>query len=96
MHGGGGNDIFCFCSNWGSDTVEQLGSGSVTLWFAEGSADNWNADTLTYTDGTDSVTVKGCTEVTLRFGTEADLPAGAFDSAASEKIFEKKENGSLA
>ena len=96
MHGGGGNDIFCFGENWGIDTVEQLSGGSVTLWFESGSESNWNAETLTYSDGINSVTVSGTASVSLRFGAEADLPAGAFFDAASEKIFEDKNKGLLA
>ena len=37
-------------------TVEQLANGSVTLWFEPGSKENWNAETLTCTDGENSVT----------------------------------------
>ena len=76
MHGGGGDDIFTFGGNWGHDTVEQLASGSVTLWFETGSESNWNAETSVYTDGTNSVSVSGSVNVTLRFGASADLPAG--------------------
>ena len=96
LHGGGGNDIFCFGGNWGNDTVTQLDGSSVTLWFESGSENNWNADTLTYTDGTNSVKVNGVTNITLRFGADASLPAGCFEDAASEKIFEDKNKGMLA
>ena len=96
MHGGGGSDIFTFGGDWGNDSVEQLAGGSVTLWFEEGSESNWNADTMTYTEGVNSVTVTGVSSVTLRFGNNAALPAGAFADAASEKIFEDKESGMLA
>ena len=69
MNGGGGDDVFCFCENWGQDMVRQLEGGSVTLWFANGSIDKWNADTLTYTDGNNSITVIGLAagDVTLMF-----------------------------
>ena len=96
MHGGGGSDIFCFGVDWGTDTVEQLASGSVTLWFEKGSENNWDADTLTYTDGVNSVTVNGVADVTLRFGADTSQPAGCFDNATSEKIFEDKNKGFLA
>ena len=96
MHGGGGDDIFCFGENWGNDIVEQLVGGKITLWFESGSESNWNAETLTYSDGINSVTVSGTASVSLRFGAEADLPAGCFDDAASEKIFEDKNKGFLA
>ena len=96
MHGGGGDDIFCFGGDWGNDTVEQLAGGSVTLWFEDGSQNNWNASTLTYTDGTNSVKVSGVDTVTLKFGTDASLPDGCFADAASEKIFEDKNSGMLA
>ncbi len=98
MHGGGGKDTFTFCDNWGVDTVEQLGSGSVTLWFVSGSLDNWNASTLTYTDGDNSVTVKGVTSVELKFGENSPsdvaqfallFDMGAFDAFTSQRIFEE-------
>ena len=104
MHGGGGSDIFCFGNNWGKDKVEQLSGGEITLWFEEGDMSNWNADTLTYTDGTNSVKVSGISadKITLIFGDDASLrydeliAAGCFDDAASEKIFEDKNKGMLA
>ena len=105
MHGGGGNDVFTFCDNWGSDTVEQLETGTVTLWFASGDESKWNAETLTYTDGDNSVTVKGVTTVELIFGEngtgdKAQFNAwseiGAFDSFSSQRIFEEAQSGILA
>ena len=95
MHGGGGNDIFCFGAHFGNDTVEQLAGGSVTLHFETGSEANWNADTLTYTDGENSVKVSGVSDVTLVFGEPAPVE-GAFLDAASEKIFEDKSKGMIA
>ena len=104
MHGGGGEDIFCFGANWGKDTVEQLAGGAVTLWFASGSTDNWDASTLTYTDGTNRVKISGVSNdnITLIFGDNSSLRydelanSGCFDDAASEKIFEDKNKGMLA
>ena len=104
MHGGGGNDVFTFCENWGADTVEQLADGSVTLWFAHGDESKWNAGTLTYTDGANSVTVSGATldKVTLKFGDDGSAQfsaltsAGAFLDATSERIFEESGKGILA
>ena len=97
MHGGGGDDIFTFCADWGVDTVDQLANGSVTLWFESGSENNWNAETLTYTDGENSVTVTGCSDITLKFGNTSELNVkGAFDGEASEKIFEDKNKGFIA
>ena len=101
MHGGGGNDVFTFCDNWGVDNVEQLEGGKVTLWFASGNIENWNAETLTYTDGTNSVKVSGVAadKITLKFGAgenpdDADEFAalsaiGAFLDFTSERIFEE-------
>ena len=101
MHGGGGDDVFTFCENWGADTVKQLAGGSVTLWFASGSIDNWDEETLTYSDGTNSVKVSGVTaeQVTLKFGAgttpdDADQFAslsnmGAFEAFTTRKIFEE-------
>ena len=96
MHGGGGYDLFTFCADFGHDTVEQLATGKVTLWFADGDESNWNAVTLTYSDGGNSVKVTGTTDVTLVFGNDGGeqyselLAAGAFDAFTSRKIFEDK------
>ena len=102
MHGGGGNDVFTFCDNWGADTVEQLETGTVTLWFASENEGYWNAGSLTYSDGKNSVTVSGVAaeQITLKFGckNEEDAAqfaalsdAGTFDAFTSQKIFEGKE-----
>ena len=96
MHGGGGDDLFCFCENWGMDIVEQLPGGKATLWFASENDGNWNAETLTYTCGGNSVCVTGVTasDVLLKFGDDGSeqyaelLAAGAFADFTSEKIFE--------
>ena len=104
MHGGGGSDVFTFCDNWGIDSVEQLAGGSATLWFAEGSKDNWDEATQTYTDGDNSVKVSGVTadKVTLKFGDDgsdafATLSGmGAFFDATTERIFEESGKGILA
>jgi autotransporter passenger strand-loop-strand repeat protein len=102
MHGGGGNDIFTFGENWGVDTVEQLATGSVTLWFVSGDESNWNAETMTYTDGDNSVTVTGVTSVELRFGNNTTeqytmlAQAGAFLDFTTERIFEEAGKGVLA
>ncbi|MBQ7177863.1 MAG: hypothetical protein IJS08_10665, partial [Victivallales bacterium] len=98
MHGGGGNDVFTFCDSWGQDSVEQLATGTVTLWFKEGNQANWNAETLTYADGDNSVTVSGIglENITLKFGNDGSeqyqslLAAGAFEDATSERIFENQ------
>ena len=105
MHGGGGDDVFTFCDNWGADTVEQLETGTVTLWFASESKGFWDETTLTYTDGENSVTVIGVTpdRITLNFGEDesgyydyySDL--SAFDEYLMDRIFTKNdEEGLLA
>ena len=99
MHGGGGNDTFTFGENWGYDTVEQLNGGEVILWFESGSESNWDASTLTYSDGINSVQVIGVSaeDVTLKFGGDvSSLPSGCFEDAASEKIFEDYNKGMIA
>ncbi|MBR2365457.1 MAG: AIDA repeat-containing protein [Lentisphaeria bacterium] len=98
MHGGGGNDTFCFGENWGIDTIEQLAGGTVKLCFANGVDANWNADTLTYSDGISSVTVTGITadKIEIVFESDSSLPEGVFLDAASEKIFEDMDKGLLA
>ena len=105
MHGGGGDDVFTFCDNWGVDNVEQLATGSVTLWFAFGNESNWNAETLTYTqDENNIVKVSGIAadKITLKFGDDgfdqfATLSSiGAFFDATTERIFEESGKGILA
>ena len=86
------------------DNVEQLATGSVTLWFASGDKSNWDANTLTYMDGENSVKVSGVAaeKVTLRFGDDGSAQfasltnLGAFFDATSERIFEESGKGMLA
>ena len=90
--------------NWGTDTVEQLAGGSVTLWFTSGSMENWNAETLTYTDGNNSVKVSCVTadKITLKFGDDGSdqfatlSSVGVFADFTSQKIFEESGKGLLA
>jgi autotransporter passenger strand-loop-strand repeat protein len=104
MHGGGGEDVFAFCENWGTDTVQQLESGSVTLWFASGSEANWDEATLTYADGDNSVRVSGVAadKVTLKFGDDGSerfaalYGMGAFSDATTKRVFEESGKGILA
>ena len=102
LHGGGGEDIFAFGGEWGNDTVKQLADGKVTLWFKKGDDSKWNADKLTYTDGDNSVTVTGVSDVTLKFGDDGSeqyqrlLAAGTFSDATSQRIFEERDKGMLA
>ena len=101
MHGGGGDDTFTFGGNWGQDTIEQLATGTVTLWFDQGDASKWNADTLTYTDGENSVTVTGVEDVTLVFGAENEqfdklYSVGAFSDFASENLYTKISKALIA
>ncbi len=104
LHGGGGTDTFVFCETFGTDTVQQLADGSVLLWFASGSLENWDAGTLTYTDGENSVKVSGVAAdaVQLRFGDDGSgtfddlVSVGAFLGFSSEKIFEENDPGILA
>ena len=102
LHGGGGDDLFAFGGDWGNDTVVQLATGKVTLWFQDGDEADavWNAEAsmLTYTDGNNSVTVAGVSQenITLKFGDDGSeqydtlLAAGAFDGFTSERIFENR------
>ena len=96
MHGGGGEDIFCFSNDWGCDTIEQLADGKVILHF-ESDSGFWDESTLTYSDGTNSIQVRGVLpeDITIKFGGAAPV-AGAFADAVSEKIFEDKNSGMLA
>lgn len=104
MQGGGGDDVFAFCENWGLDLVKQRSSGSVTLWFASGDESNWNAETLTYADGENRVTVSGVSadRIALRFGDDGSerfaalSAAGAFDAFTSRKVFDEAGNAVIA
>ena len=107
MHGGGGNDVFTFCDNWGTDTVEQTADGKVTLWFMEGDFDHWNSETLTYTEGENSVTVSGVStdqiELVFAFYDTASyavfdklIQAGAFEPFSSRTVFDVEPAGYLA
>jgi hypothetical protein len=97
--------VFTFCGNFGMDEVWQLETGTVTLWFAEGSIDNWDEASLTYTDGENSVTVRGAASVNLKFGGADEKDAaqfaalsglGAFDAFTSRRVFEESSTGTLA
>ena len=104
LAGGGGDDLFAFGGNWGRDTVSQAASGSVTLWFLSGSEANWDAASLTYTDGENSVAVSGVSadKVTLKFGDDGSEKfaalsgMGAFADFTAENVFEESEKGILA
>ncbi|MBE6391577.1 MAG: hypothetical protein E7042_05165 [Lentisphaerae bacterium] len=103
--GGGGNDLFCFGGEWGSDVIEQSAGGRVNLWLESGSIANWYADTLTYTDGENSIRVTGVadSDISVYFGNDFDSgfwqsyqADGAFAEYVTEKIFEEKKQGVLA
>ena len=105
MHGGGGEDIFTFCADWGVDTVEQIEGGTVTLWFASGSEENWDGAALTYTDGENRVSVSGVggDKIALRFGNDGSMEfrqlssLAAFERSSSKNIFEEPEDkGAIA
>ena len=99
QHGGGGDDIFCFCKDWGKDTVCQIDGGTVTLWFAEGTEKNWNKIAKVYRDGKNTVAVTGVDldKIELRFGDDGSelyktlCDAGAFERCCSQNIFERKD-----
>ena len=84
--------------------MEQLADGSVMMWFASGNIDNWDAETLTYTDGDNSVTVLGVAadRISLHFGNDDSYLfmelefAGGFLDFCSQRIFEESDNGMLA
>ena len=89
--------------HWGADTVEITDNAYITLRFASGNESNWDAEKRIYRDGNNSVTVLGGANSTivLKFGDDGEqysdmVDIGAFESAASEKIFEDKNNGMLA
>ena len=102
--GGGGVDIFAFCDDWGVDAVEQLADGDVTLWFESGSPDNWDAASLTYTDGENRVTVSGvgADRITLKFGSEESYQfqnlamLDVFEENVTKRVFEAGDTGTLA
>ncbi len=100
LNGGGGDDLFVFGGDWGNDTVEQRFGGSVALWFEDGSLENWDAGTMTYTDGENSVKITGVSanQVSFYFGTDAVCGAvtgselaelGAFGESSSSRVWEQ-------
>ena len=66
----------------------------LSVWVCTACDDN-PYETLTYTDGANSVKVSGVTNVKLIFNATAPVE-GAFLDAASEKIFEDKNKGMIA
>ena len=84
--------------------MEQLSGGDIVLWFAAGSEDNWDPVSLSYKDGSNSVTVSGVSadKVTLKIGDDGTemydtLAAyGAFSDCTSKKIFEDRTEAFLA
>lgn len=91
LFGNGGDDLFVFGGNWGADAVNQLASGTVTLWFDAGDAANWDEAALTYADGLgNSVTVSGVTadRITLKFGNCDDDPSLYNELVASGAFLE--------
>ena len=89
------------CWKYSTDEIEQLGTGTVTLWFASGDESKWDSTSMTYTDGENSVKVSGVTaeQITLKFGGVGDdaamfatlSEAGAFKEFTSQKIFEESK-----
>ena len=73
------------------------------LWFVSGDHANWDASTLTYTDGTNSVTVSGVTADQIEVYVGDEFPRdiermsarGFFADATSQKAFEDKTWGFL-
>lgn len=92
MAGEGGDDIFCFCDNWGIDVVYQNDGGKVTLWFASGSDEYWDAESLTYSFEGNSVCVSGVAndDITRKFGDDGSSLYGTLKAAGAFS------NGSLA
>ncbi len=99
VQGGGGDDIFCFGGNWGIDVIEQLDSGTVTLWFEDGIAESDLTIKRTeqgtkITCGDNSITVKNLAEdeIKIKFSGEGDYESlasiGTFSDYTSKKIFE--------
>ena len=96
MHGGGGSDTFTFGQNWGNDFIEQLSNGSIRIWIDDGSIDYWNAESLTYDDGRNSIQVIGVVpdQIQVVFGIVDSVreydryrTAGCFDAECTNVIF---------
>ena len=105
LHGGGGNDFFTFGGNWGHDTVQQIETFDVVLWIGYGSRANWDAASLTYNDGENSIKVTGVSaeNVILIFGDDIgeDMYAlyescGAFAESVSSCNFSVNSREMLA
>jgi len=101
LAGGGGNDVFAFGENWGCDVISQAAGGTVSLWFAQDSAQITASEAggdSVFTDaaGISSVTVKGIAlaDLTVHYGNDGSeqfaglAEAGAFLASSSEDVFE--------
>lgn len=67
----GGEDILCFGADWGNDLVLQQAGGKVTLWFAQGDEQYWDAQNLRYAENGNIVSVDGGIQlggISLKFG----------------------------
>lgn len=95
MHGGGGYDNFYFGGDWGNDIVEQVAGGYVCLHFEDNNG-TWDENTLTYTSGSNSVTVIGTTDINLEFETDIAEFDPVFAESASGKISDIKDKTMLA
>lgn len=85
MAGEGGDDVFCFCENWGNDVISQEEDGTVTLWFASGNPEFWDADNLTYAAAGNSVCVNGvdADRISLKFGDDGSEQFGKLKAAGA-------------
>ena len=103
LHGGGGEDLFCFCQDWGNDTLYQLsGDGnSAALWFAEGiTLQDYQPTDTVLTDGVNTVQLAdGLTvgDVTIFIGSAVNPEVYAsleqnyvFSPYASVQIYESE------
>jgi len=86
---------------------EQMSLGNAPLWFMEGDFDHWNSETMTYTEGENSVTVSGVStdriELVFAFYDTQSyavfdklIQAGSFDAFSSRTVFDVEPAGYLA
>lgn len=50
--------------------------------------EHWNAETLTYSDGENTITVSGCADISFKFGVNPEDDERFFAESTTCRIFE--------
>lgn len=102
--GNGGDDLFLIGENWGNDKILQDEGGKVTVWFESGSIENWDPETMKYTEPGNTLLICGVSEdeITLKFGKDDSIEydnlagIGAFSENFENNIINRETLNLLA